>query len=236
MRFELQKMALLSSKSIASDNEMARDFYFPTSKKALIIFTKNPEIGKVKTRLAKSVGDESALDIYKFLVHHTKEITKDLKVDKYVYYSENIHKDDIWNPDIFRKKLQSGKDLGERMNNAFSEIFAMGYKMAIIIGSDMFDMETEDLGTAFDTLESHRFVIGPAADGGYYLLGMKEPYPKLFQNKEWSTDTVLNQTLKDLKDVDYILLKERNDIDHYEDIRNEEAFQKFLPSHLSKNF
>ena len=228
-------MAVLTSKETSSDNEMARDFYFPTSKRALIIFTKNPELGKVKTRLAKSVGDETALEIYKFLVYHTMEITKNLKVDKYVYYSENIHKDDLWNPEIFRKKLQSGGDLGERMNNAFSEIFAMGYEMTIIIGSDMFDMQTEDLGTAFDTLESRRFVIGPATDGGYYLLGMKEPNPRLFQNKKWSTETVLEETLNDLRDEDYLLLKERNDIDHYEDIKDEEAFQKFLPSHLNKN-
>lgn len=228
-------MALLTSRDTASDNEMARDFYFPTSKKALIIFTKNPELGKVKTRLAKTVGDESALNIYKFLIQHTMEITKDLKVDKYVYYSENIHKDDIWNPEIFRKKLQTGNDLGARMNNAFSEIFAMGYEMAIIIGSDMFDMENEDLGMAFETLESHRFVIGPASDGGYYLLGMKEPHPKLFQNKEWSTDSVLMETLHDLKDENFVLLKERNDIDHFEDLQNKEEFQKFLPANLNKD-
>lgn len=228
-------MAILTRKDTKSENEMARDFYFPTSKRALIIFTKNPELGQVKTRLAKTVGDESALDIYKFLVNHTMEITKELKVDKYVYYSEDIYKDDIWNAELFRKKLQTGTDLGERMNNAFSEIFAMGYKMAIIIGSDMFDMKTEDLGMAFDTLESRGFVIGPATDGGYYLLGMKEPNPKLFQNKTWSTENVLSETLKDLKDDDYILLEERNDIDHYEDLENEEVFQKFLPSHLTNN-
>ena len=127
------------------------------------------------------------------------------------------------------------KSFTEKMDNAFSEIFAMGYEMAIIIGSDMYDMEAKDLGTAFDTLQNHEYVIGPASDGGYYLLGMKEPTSKLFQNKKWSTDTVLKETLKDLKDRDYVLLKERNDIDHFEDLENEEAFQKFLPSHLNKN-
>ena len=112
-------MALLNSKETSSDNEMAADFYFPSSKKALIIFTRNPELGKVKTRLAKSVGDESALEIYKFLLKHTVAITKNLNVDKYVFYSENIHRDDIWDPEIFRKKLQTGTDLGEKMQNAF---------------------------------------------------------------------------------------------------------------------
>src|SRR5690554_224775 len=97
-RFYKLKMALLTSKDTTSDKEMAFDFHFPTSKKALIIFTRNPELGKVKTRLAKSVGDESALNIYKFLVQHTVEVTKNLNVDKYVFYSEEIHKNDAWDP------------------------------------------------------------------------------------------------------------------------------------------
>lgn len=226
-------MALLTSKETASDNEMAKDFYFPTSKRALIIFTKNPELGKVKTRLAKTVGDQNALEIYKFLLKHTMEITKNLKVDKYVFYSENIYKDDIWNSEIFRKKLQSGSDLGERMSNAFSEIFSMGYEIAVIIGSDMMDLQSQDLKTAFDTLQNHRYVIGPAKDGGYYLMGMKEPNPNIFRDKKWSSDTVLSDTLNDLTQEDYILLEEKNDIDHYEDLENEEAFQTFLPSHLN---
>ncbi len=229
-------MALLTSSNTDGDNEMAFDFHFPTSKKALIIFTRNPELGKVKTRLASAVGEESALRIYKFLVKHTVEITKDLHVDKYVFYSENIHKNDFWDPDIFRKKLQSGSDLGERMKNAFSEIFSIGYQMAIIIGSDMFNWEKKDLIVAFDTLQNHQFAIGPAKDGGYYLLGMKEPYPKLFENKNWGSHTILEQTLDDLTGKDYILLQERNDIDYYEDIINQEVFQRFLPPHLDNQF
>lgn len=229
-------MGLLSSKQTDGDNEMAFDFHFPTSKKALLIFTRNPELGKVKTRLAKSVGDESALKIYKFLLKHTVEITENLNVDKYVFYSENIHRDDIWNPDIFRKKLQNGADLGERMENAFSEIFGMGYEKAIIIGSDMFDLNKNDLETAYAALEATPFVIGPATDGGYYLLGMKELKPEIFQNKDWGTSTVLEATLKDLSGTKYLLLEERNDVDYYEDIKNVDAFQQFLPPHLDKNF
>lgn len=229
-------MGLLSSKDTSGDNEMAFDFHFPTSKKALIIFTRNPELGKVKTRLAKSVGDESALKIYKFLLKHTVEITEKLNVDKYVFYSENMHRDDIWNPDIFRKKLQTGNDLGERMKNAFSEIFGMGYEKAIIIGTDMFDLNQKDLETAFNALETTPFVIGPATDGGYYLLGMKELNSEIFQNKNWGTSTVLEATLKDLKDEKHILLEERNDIDYYEDVKDLDVFQQFLPPYLDKNF
>ncbi len=229
-------MALLTSKDTTGDNEMAFDFHFPTSKKALIIFTRNPELGKVKTRLAKSVGDESALKIYKFLLQHTVDITKDLNVNKYIFYSENIQRDDIWNPDIYRKKLQTGSDLGERMNNAFSEIFGMGYEKAIIVGSDIYDLDKKDIEAAYDALQTSNFVLGPAKDGGYYLLGMKEMKEELFQDKEWGADTVLKNTIKDLKEEKYLLLEERNDVDYFEDIKNIDAFQKFLPPYLDKNF
>ncbi|SDX28614.1 hypothetical protein SAMN05216556_12326 [Aequorivita viscosa] len=229
------KMALLTSKDTNSDKEMAFDFHFPTSKKALIIFTRNPELGKVKTRLAKTVGDESALNIYKFLLKHTVKITKNLHVDKYVFYSDEIHKNDIWDADIFRKRVQSGEDLGEKMHNAFIEIFNMGYEMAIVIGSDMFELNSEDLNGAFTVLQTNNFVIGPAQDGGYYLLGMKSPIEKVFQKKDWGTATVLEQTLKDLEGEKFVLLEERNDIDYYEDIEGNKAFEQFLPAIIKKN-
>ena len=215
---------------------MARDFYFPTSKKALIIFTRNPELGKVKTRLAKSVGDESALEIYKFLLKHTVAITKNLNVDKYVFYSENIHRDDIWDSEIFRKKLQTGTDLGEKMQNAFSELFEMGYEKVIIVGSDIFELGQSDIENAFEVLQTTETVIGPATDGGYYLLGMKELNATIFQNKNWGTATVLEETLADLGQKKYVLLEERNDVDYYQDIKEIDAFQQFLPPYLDKNF
>ena len=215
---------------------MARDFYFPTSKKALIIFTRNPELGKVKTRLAKSVGDESALEIYKFLLKHTVAITKNLNVDKYVFYSENIHRDDIWDSEIFRKKLQTGTDLGEKMQNAFSELFEMGYEKVIIVGSDIFELGQSDIENAFEVLQTTETVIGPATDGGYYLLGMKELNATIFQNKNWGTATVLEETLADLGQKKYVLLEERNDVDYFEDIKEIDAFQQFLPPYLDKNF
>ncbi|MBK5213253.1 MAG: TIGR04282 family arsenosugar biosynthesis glycosyltransferase [Flavobacteriaceae bacterium] len=229
-------MGLLSSKDTDGENEMAFDFYFPTSKKVLIIFTRNPELGKVKTRLAKTVGDESALKIYKFLLRHTVEITEKLNVDKYIFYSENIHKDDIWNPDIFRKKLQTGNELGERMENAFSELFAMGYEKVMIVGTDIYELAQKDIEAAFDMLQTNNFVIGPATDGGYYLLGMKELKPEIFKNKNWGTSSVLDATLKDLKNERFVLLEEKNDVDYYEDIKNVDAFQQFLPPSLDKNF
>lgn len=229
-------MALLTSNNSDGDNEMAFDFHFPTSKKAIIIFVRNPELGKVKTRLAKSVGDESALKIYNFLLRHTVKITEKLQVDKYIYYSETIHRIDMWNPDIFRKKLQTGNDLGERMQNAFSEIFGMGYEKVLIVGSDIYELRQKDIENAFDALETNPFVIGPAKDGGYYLLGMKQLKPEIFKNKNWGTNTVLKETLNDLYNQNYILLPEMSDVDYYEDVKNVDVFQEFLPPYLDKNF
>ncbi|MCX2679931.1 TIGR04282 family arsenosugar biosynthesis glycosyltransferase [Galbibacter sp. EGI 63066] len=196
----------------------------------LIIFTKNPELGKVKTRLAQSVGKEKALEIYKFLLNKTKQVTRNLPCDKAVYYSEEIIENDLWSPETFSKKLQKGDNLGQRMENAFFECFSEGYKKVIIIGSDLYDITPSHIETAFKKLEAHDAVIGPAADGGYYLLGLKQLFPKVFQQKKWSTDTVLRDTLEDLKTVDVALLDTRNDIDNYNDIKAHPAFQKFLKS------
>lgn len=206
---------------------MATDFHFPTSKKALIIFTRNPELGKCKTRLAKTIGDDNALEVYKFLLNHTALIAKEVKADRYVFYSENILKDDLWNIGTFRKKLQKGNDLGQRMQNAFMELFEMGYEKVAIIGSDLLDLEAEVVNTAFTQLDFNDVVIGPASDGGYYLLGMKNLYPKLFENKVWGSASVLQSTLKDLQNSNVYLLKELNDIDTFEDMRHYEQLKKF---------
>ena len=220
-------MGILSTNNTNSDNEMAKDLHFPTSKKALIIFTRNPELGKCKTRLAASIGDESALEIYKYLLQHTAKLSEKVKADKYVFYSESIKREDVWDATIFNKKLQQGNDLGERMENAFTELFELGYEKVIIIGSDLLDLSSDDVNEAFDFLNENDTVIGPAKDGGYYLLGMKNMHSKVFKNKEWGTSTVLENTLSDLKDSTISMLKELNDIDTFEDMKHYEQLKKF---------
>ena len=198
------------------------------TKSLLIIFTRNPELGKVKTRLATNIGDASALKIYQFLLDHTALITKEIKVDKQVYYSEKITDEDLWSSDIYSKRLQKGSDLGERMLYAFKRGFIDGYKNIIIIGSDLYDLTQSDLENAFNSLKDHNFVLGPAKDGGYYLLGMSRMIPELFNNKNWGTNEVLNATLNDLKEESVILLPFKNDVDYFEDIQHIEVFQQFL--------
>lgn len=229
-------MGIIGSKHTDTKDNGKEVFHFPTSKNALIIFTRNPELGKCKTRLAATVGDDAALEIYTFLIRHTAKISAPVKADKFIFYSETKRENDYWNDAVFSKKVQHGDDLGIRMETAFNEVFSLGYERAVIIGSDMFDMVTEDIDEAFQKLASNNFVLGPAEDGGYYLLGMKTTKPEIFRNKIWGTHTVQKETLNDLKNESVALLAEKNDIDYYEDVKNVAAFQQFLPAYLDNKF
>lgn len=200
----------------------------PKYKNLLLIFTRNPELGKCKTRLAATIGDRAALDIYNFLLAHTVRVTQGLRAKKQVYYSDTIWENDIWDSMVYEKKLQIGNDLGERMAHAFAAGFKAGFQKIIIIGSDLFDLKQTDLEEAFKTLDNADYVLGPALDGGYYLLGMKQMNTKLFENKLWGTNNVLKASLYDLKNETVGLLKAKNDIDIFEDIKDMEVFQPFL--------
>jgi rSAM/selenodomain-associated transferase 1 len=203
-------------------------FHLVNSKELLIIFTRNPILGKCKTRLAAKVGNQIALDIYKFLLNHTAVITKDLTVHKHLYYSEEIWEDDIWDNLIFDKRLQKGADLGERMSDAFLNGFEQGFEKIIIIGSDIFDLGKKDLEDAFNALNHNDYVIGPALDGGYYLLGMKSYTDAVFRNKVWGKDSVFKETMQNLKNEKVFLLETKNDIDRFEDLKNNKVFQPYL--------
>lgn len=220
-------MSIIQNKQEKNDKK-AVHYHKIASDSLLLIFTRNPELGKCKTRLAATLGNQKALDIYKFLLDHTMNITKELTAHKEVYYSESIWDNDIWDTTIFSKKIQVGNDLGIRMSHAFQNGFKAGFKKIIVIGSDMYDLNTTDLAHAFSALDQNNYVIGPAEDGGYYLLGMTLFEPKLFTNKKWGTETVLQHTLDDLKNKKIKLLEAKNDVDVYEDIMHIHAFQPFL--------
>jgi uncharacterized protein len=198
------------------------------SKNRLLIFTRNPELGKVKTRLAKTVGDETTLEIYRFLLKKTEEVTQKVTSDKAVFYSEKITENDLWNPEIFQKHLQLEGDLGMKMQQAFEQSFEKGYEKVVIIGSDLYDITPEIIENAFENLNTNDVVLGPAKDGGYYLLGMKSIHKPIFQHKKWGTATVLKETLGDLTDKKVFLLEELNDVDVFEDIEFRPAFQHFF--------
>lgn len=197
------------------------------TKNALLIFTRNPKLGKCKTRLAKTVGDQSALDIYKYLLKHTANVAKHVNANRYVFYSEMINPDDIWETAHFNKKLQTGINLGERMELAFEELFASGYEKVVIIGSDLLELTAPMIEQAFRELNTKDVVIGPAEDGGYYLLGLKSLHPNLFKNKAWGTETVREDTILDLKNKDVSLLQMLNDIDTFDDMKHYSQLKQF---------
>lgn len=186
---------------------------------ALIIFQKNAVLGKVKTRLGVSIGDEKALEVYQWLTAYTHEQAKGLKVDKFLFYSEFIPEHSPGDLLGYQFEIQSGNNLGDRMSNAFAFLFAKGYKNVVIIGTDCPYLKTDDLNKAFLNFSQADLVIGPAMDGGYYLLGMSQFMPEIFKNIPWSTSQVLDKTLEranDLK-IDYEFLKVLSDIDTIQD-------------------
>ena len=198
------------------------------TKNCILIFTRNLKLGKVKTRLAKTIGDEKALEIYQFLVQKTKEISDQVQVKKRVYYDQSIPENDFWNSEDYQKFLQKGTDLGSRMYQAFLQAFQSDFEKVIIIGSDLYDLTPKIISEAFQELDKSDVVIGPAEDGGYYLLGMKVLHPPIFKNKNWGTDSVRKETLADLKEKKVFLLEGLNDVDIFEDIQDHPAFQYFL--------
>ena len=185
----------------------------------LIIFVKNEEAGKVKTRLAKSVGDDKALEVYRKLLAYTANITSPLKAKKEVWYSRFIPENDLWSDGNFNKKVQMGEDLGQRMSNAFQLSFEDGAQKAVIIGSDCGELTSAIMEQAFEALDDAEFVVGPAEDGGYYLLGMKNFHPEIFGDIEWSTGSVLEKTLAKMKQSGNPVhqLEKLNDVDTIED-------------------
>lgn len=193
---------------------------------ALIIFIRNPILGKVKSRLAKDIGDEKALQVYHLLLKHTLHITQTLKCSKFIYYADEVNNQDIWDKKDYIKRLQNGNDLGERMYFAMKDLFDAGFKKVLIIGSDCLEIKTEILEEAIIRLDQNSAVLGPAIDGGYYLLGLTSLISDLFVNKEWSSEKVAQQTLDDFVrlGISYGLLKELNDIDVASDLGDDFMF------------
>lgn len=193
-----------------------------SSEKLILIFVRNVQIGKVKTRLAKTIGDEKALIIYIHLLNKTADVCAETNAHKAVFYSEYIEEADEFMVPVFQKYLQNGDDLGDKMKNAFLKAFSRGYQKIVIIGSDCYDLSPKILEDAFEKLNSHDVVMGPATDGGYYLLGMKQLHKSFFTNKEWSTNNVLVDTLLDVKNekLSYFLLPTLTDIDTEEDMND----------------
>lgn len=187
---------------------------------ALIIFVRNPEAGKVKTRIAHASSPAFALRVYEKLLQHTREIANAVSCIKYLFYTDSANTKDAWPNNVYKKYVQYEGDLGERMKHAFQTVFVNGHSHAVIIGSDCPGLQPTHIKEAIDALDTHDIVIGPSTDGGYYLLGMKQVHEQLFRNKSWSTADVLTQTLSDLQTLNLSchLLEALTDVDEVKDI------------------
>lgn len=177
------------------------------SKEVLSIFVKNLIPGTVKTRLAKDLGIDVAIEIYKELVRITAEATKTLKIDKCVYYSEYIESNDQFDDAKYQKHIQEGKDLGQRMQNCFYDAFELNFDKIILIGSDTPDITDQIISQGFAELDKHDIIIGPAQDGGFYLIGMKEPHENLLNKRTYGHEQVLNELLNEIENRNLSVFK-----------------------------
>lgn len=187
---------------------------------AIIVFVKNPELGKVKTRLAKTLGNQKALDIYLRLTQYTRTVLEELAWPKYVFYDQEVIEKDDWDLPLFHKRIQHSGDLGDRMNDACTQVLQEFDKL-VIIGSDCPQLTANHIHAAFEALDQTDLVFGPSHDGGYYLLGMKTIHSYLFTDIPWSTSSVYGQSLTKAFEHKHSVteLEHLTDIDHEEDLK-----------------
>jgi rSAM/selenodomain-associated transferase 1 len=197
------------------------------SRKALLIFMKYPEAGKVKTRLGKDIGEEKASQIFQKLARRNLGIASDFRlahgeVDLYLYYYPPEKKAELNKayPGAWKFIPQAGRHLGEKMSAAFQYVFELGYRRAVLIGVDIADLTVIDSEEAFRGLEENQAVLGPSRDGGFYLIGMKSRFEKVFNFSSWSTPSVYERTLNCFRVSGRIvkILSMRTDIDRGEDL------------------
>jgi uncharacterized protein len=196
----------------------------------LLVFAKLPEPGKVKTRLAEDLGDVRAAEIYSYIARDIiSRVSKSSTYETVIYYDPPDKKNDvaIWlkdcaQTDSERLIPQEGSSLGERILGAFESIFSSGAMSAVIIGTDCTDVTAKMIEETFGELSEYDAVLGPAEDGGYYLLGLNCLRPELFQDIDWSTDIVLEQTLSRLNKLglNYKLRETLRDIDNLNDLNS----------------
>jgi len=186
----------------------------------LIIFVKAPRLGNVKTRLAESIGDHAACAAYQTLVTRLVE-NLDRLPGVELRFSPDDAAEEIrpWLRHDWQLSPQGPGDLGAKLNRAIQESFAAGAKRVVVIGSDCPAIVAADIEMAWATLATHDVVLGPATDGGYWLIGLRQPQPNFFQNIPWSTERVFETTLARAREAKLSIhrLRTLSDVDLIED-------------------
>lgn len=166
----------------------------------LIIFMRYPQAGTTKTRLIPALGAAGAAQLYRHLAERTLAqgitLQQQQAINIEIWFTDgSVAQMQRWLGDARLYRSQPAGDLGQRMLTAFTTVFADGSDRIVLIGTDCPDLSTQHLSEAFAALVQHDVVLGPAQDGGYYLIGLRRPIPELFVNIPWSTAIVAQRTL-----------------------------------------
>jgi len=203
----------------------------------VVVFAREPQEGRVKTRLAESIGAQKACHIYETLLTHTLDVLNCTDHELIVYLTDESNRcflQDSKYPDNLSIRQQSLGDLGNKMRTMFEELFAEGAGKIVLVGSDCPWLSSKHINQAFYYLTNNDVVLGPADDGGYYLIGLSKKCLDLFSGVEWSTAKVLEQTKALILQhhLSYRELETLSDVDYIEDIRRYFNNVKSVPQTL----
>ncbi|MCG8608135.1 TIGR04282 family arsenosugar biosynthesis glycosyltransferase [bacterium] len=207
---------------------------------AIVVFAKFPESGKVKTRLGKQIGNDAAASLYKLFMAQTFQITAQLDATCFVTVEPAYKAEQFANyvPRDCYIFPQKGQDLGRRLLHAFDFVFSQKSTKVIALGTDSPTLPAEYVTEAFQRLDYTDVVIGPAEDGGYYLIGINQPQKALFEGIKWSSDLVLKTTIERAQKIglSYSLLPIWYDVDELDSLRRAAADDATggIHSHLDK--
>jgi uncharacterized protein len=198
----------------------------------LILFTRYPVAGQTKTRLIPALGAEGAAQLQRQMTVHSLAMAQQCRVAVQVCFcGGTIGQMRDWLGDGPDYQPQGEGDLGDRMTGAFKLAFGQGYDRVVIIGTDCPGIDADLVRDGLHRLRQEDLVFGVASDGGYYLVGMRQLIPEIFQDIPWSSELVLSKTLAivDRLDFTYDLLKTLSDIDRPEDLEGLCAFPSLFP-------
>jgi rSAM/selenodomain-associated transferase 1 len=193
------------------------------SEQQLIVFVKAPRPGLVKTRLADALGPARACVIYRQLLERLLECLRSLGPVELRFTPDDAFEEiQPWLAPQWRAASQDAGNLGERIERAFADAFSADAKRVAVIGSDCPDVSAQDIETAWAALRTFDVVLGPATDGGYWLIGLRGPQSLLFRNMPWSSAAVLQETLSRARTAGLRvhLLRELSDVDTVEGWKN----------------
>lgn len=195
------------------------------SKNTLLVMARPPEMGKVKTRLAAAIGEEKTLRIYEVLLQKVWDITNNLDASIELFWTNLPYPTDFAS---LSNHIQTEGDLGKRMQSAFATISPSSHM--VMIGTDCYDLGADRIQSAFDALDHADVVLGPAMDGGYYLIGMNSIHAALFENMPWSTPELLETTINRMRSehLAFILLPTLRDIDEVADVMATDDLRAYL--------